>query len=237
MYYMHYVYITSEYYRQVFGSAAEPNAVLTQLTGELSVASGSAGGAGNGVSGAGNGVGGAGGNQNASNSDRVLQETIAGVLEKKGVTAVLHTSSILNTFRDVVNNLNFVVIVLILSAGALAFVVLLNLTNININERIRELATIEVLGFYDKEVSAYVYRENAALTAIGIIIGLGLGTILHRYVIMTAETEPMMFGRSIKTASFVYSALLTLGFSVFVNMVTAAKLRRINMVEALKSME
>jgi putative ABC transport system permease protein len=159
------------------------------------------------------------------------------VLEKKSVTSVWFTSSMIESFANVVDGLNFVVFVLIFSAGALALVVLLNLTSINISERIRELATIEVLGFYDNEMSAYVYRENAVLTAIGAIAGIGLGIAMHLYIILTAETEITMFGRQIKPMSFIYSVLLTVFFSVFVNLLTARRLKRINMVEALKSIE
>jgi putative ABC transport system permease protein len=159
------------------------------------------------------------------------------VLEKKSVNSVWFTSTMIESFTNVVDGLNFVVFVLIFSAGALALVVLLNLTNINISERIRELATIEVLGFYDSETSAYVYRENAVLTAFGVIAGIGLGLALHLYIILTAETEVMMFGRHIKPMSYIYSVLLTVLFSVFVNMLTARRLRKINMVEALKSIE
>jgi putative ABC transport system permease protein len=159
------------------------------------------------------------------------------VLEKKSVNSVWFTSTMIESFTSVVDGLNFVVFVLIFSAGALALVVLLNLTSINISERIRELATIEVLGFYDSETSAYVYRENAVLTAFGAIAGIGLGLALHLYIILTAETEVMMFGRQIKPISYVYSVLLTVLFSVLVNMLTARRLRKINMVEALKSIE
>ncbi|MDR3120059.1 MAG: ABC transporter permease, partial [Clostridiales bacterium] len=159
------------------------------------------------------------------------------VLNRKGVNAIYYTSAISETFQEVITNLNFVVLVLILSAAALAFVVLLNLTSINISERIRELATIEVLGFYDREVSAYVYRENIALTVIGAGIGLLLGVALHLYVVVSTETELMMFGRKIRPESFVYSVLLTLIFSICVNILTGKRLRSINMVEARKSVE
>ncbi len=159
------------------------------------------------------------------------------ILDKRAVASVSFTQSIVEVFSDMVDNLNFVVMILIVSAGALAFIVLLNLTNININERIRELATIEVLGFYDREVSDYVFRENIILTLIGIVCGLFLGIVLHAYVIATVGTNMIMFGDKIKTASYIYSALLTLIFSVGVSFITRGKLKRINMVEALKSVE
>jgi len=159
------------------------------------------------------------------------------ILEKKGVGAIFLTSSVYNTLNSVLDSLNFVIFVLIFSAAALAVVVLLNLTNINISERKRELATIEVLGFFDREVSAYVYRENIVLTLIGAVAGLVLGVWLHAFVIQTAETDFMMFGRQIKTESFVYSMLLTILFASLINIITSRKLRKIDMVEALKSVE
>ena len=127
--------------------------------------------------------------------------------------------------------------VLIISAGLLAFIVLYNLNNININERKRELATIKVLGFYDNEVAAYVYRENIFLSIIGIVVGVFLGIILHRYIITTVEVNMVMFARTIRIESFVISGLLTLMFSAIVNGVTYFKLKKINMVESLKSVE
>lgn len=117
-------------------------------------------------------------------------------------------------------------VVLIISAGALAFVVLYNLTNINITEREKELATIKVLGFYDGEVSAYIYRETALLTLIGTAAGLVLGIFLHQFVIRTAEVDMVMFGRSIYWPSFVWAALLTLFFSMLVNLVMHRKLKK-----------
>ena len=127
--------------------------------------------------------------------------------------------------------------VLIFSAGALAFVVLYNLTNINISERIREIATIKVLGFHDEEVSRYVYRENIILTIIGTILGLIMGIFLHKFIIHTTEIEFMMFGREIRSISFVYSAILTMAFSALVNFVMYFKLKKISMVESLKSID
>ena len=159
------------------------------------------------------------------------------LLEKKGVGAIFLTSTIFGTFNRMIDSLNFVVFVLIVSAAALAVVVLLNLTSINISERKRELATIEVLGFFDKEVSAYVYRENFVLTLIGAAVGLVFGMALHAFVIQTAETDFMMFGRSIKPESFLYSTALTLLFASLVNILTSKRLKKINMVEALKSVE
>lgn len=159
------------------------------------------------------------------------------LLDEKSVNGVSFVQSSIDSFVNVISNLNFVIYVLIISAGALALVVLLNLTNININERIRELATIEVLGFYDREVSAYIYRENAILTFMGAIVGLGIGYFLHLYIILTVETDTMIFSRDIKPLSYLYAVALTFFFAFIVNMMTANKLKKINMVEALKSVE
>ena len=159
------------------------------------------------------------------------------VLDETGVSSIFFSKATKDTFTDIISSLNFVIVVLIVSAGALAFVVLLNLTNINISERIRELATIAVLGFTDGEISAYVFRENAALTAIGAGIGLFFGKFLHGYVLQTVETDMFMFGMQIQPMSFVYSVLLTFLFSAMVNVFTGGKLKKIDMVEALKSVE
>ena len=133
--------------------------------------------------------------------------------------------------------LDMVILVLIVSAGLLAFVVLYNLNNISITERRRELATLKVLGFYDTEVSAYVFRENVLLTIFGVILGLGLGTVLHRFIIVTVETDILMFGRVITIFSYCISAVFTAGFSAFVNGLMHFKLKKIDMVESLKSVE
>ena len=127
--------------------------------------------------------------------------------------------------------------VLIISAAALAFVVLYNLTNINICERQKELATIKVLGFHPKEVSAYVYRETVCLSLMGTVLGLFFGIFLHRFVGQTAEVDAVMFGREISPLSFVFSAVMTLLFTLLVNLAMARKLRRIDMVESLKAPE
>jgi len=159
------------------------------------------------------------------------------ILNEKSVNAVTFTQNTVNNFNDILSNLNFVVLVLIVSAGALAFVVLMNLSSINISERMRELATIQVLGFYDNEVSAYVFRESAVLTAIGALAGLGAGIGLHLYVLLSAETDILMFGRDIQPLSFVYALTLTIVFFIFSNAFSSRKLKRIQMIEALKSVE
>lgn len=166
--------------------------------------------------------------------EKVFKEEL---LTNKGVLGVMFTKGISEKFNDTMKSLNYVVFVLILSAGTLAFVVLYNLTNINITERIREIATIKVLGFRENEVSSYVYRENILLTVIGTLVGLFLGFILHKFVMNTMEIDTMMFGREIHTLSYILSILLTIAFSILVNLFMYFKLRNVNMVESLKSVE
>jgi len=164
-------------------------------------------------------------------------EVVNNLLKLPAASGVFYTSYFENLLSNVLVSLNIVVWVLIIAAGALAFVVLYNLNNININERRRELATIKVLGFYSNEMAAYVYRENIILTIIGILFGIVFGILLHRFVIVTVEIEQVMFGRNINPSSFVYSILLTFLFSAIVNLFMYYKLKKINMVESLKSVE
>ena len=159
------------------------------------------------------------------------------ILKYPAALSISYTSSTAGQVERMLGSLGAVIWVLIISAGMLAFVVLYNLNNINITERQRELATLKVLGFYDGEVSQYVFRENVLLSFIGILAGAVFGIFLHRYVITTVEVDAVMFGRNIKTPSFIYSGIITFGFSMFVNMVMHFKLKKINMVESLKSVE
>jgi len=153
------------------------------------------------------------------------------------VSAASYSTSMSKSFDDMLDKIDYIVIVLIVCAGLLAFVVLYNLTNINIAEREKELATIKVLGFFDGEVASYVYRETAALSVIGTLAGLVLGIALHRFVVLTAEMDTIMFGREIYPVSFLLSALITLVFSALVCLAMAKKLRDIDMVESMKANE
>ena len=135
------------------------------------------------------------------------------------------------------SSLDYIVLVLIVCAALLSFVVLYNLTNINITERVREIATIKVLGFTSREVSSYIYRENIALTVIGAALGIPLGLLLHRFVISAAELDMVMFSREIKPLGYLLSVALTLLFSAFVNLVMQRKLKKVSMTESLKSVE
>ena len=149
--------------------------------------------------------------------------------------------SVFNDFKNrmakTMSSLDYIVLIVILSAAGLAFVVLYNLTNINITERIREIATIKVLGFYPNETSAYVFRENIILTLIGTIVGLGLGVLLHKYVMAQIIVDMVYFNTHIEAISYVYAVILTFIFALMVNLVMRRKLSRINMAESLKSVE
>lgn len=170
-------------------------------------------------------------------TEEEFDELAENLLEPDGITSVTLTKNSSGRFEDMLENLDIVIVVLIVSAGGLAFIVLYNLNNISINERKRELATIKVLGFYDIEVSQYVYRENIMLTIFGILLGSILGMILHKYVILTCEIDMIMFGRTIKGISYVYSTLLTCFFAVFINISMHFKLKKIDMATSLKSVE
>ena len=200
----HYLYLSPDYYRELFGKEAASNGVLFKMK--------------------------------EGQTDQI--EAVGGrLLGDSNVLNVSYTSSIEDRLDDMLQSLNLVIVVLIISAGMLAFIVLYNLNTINITERKRELATIKVLGFYDTEVAAYVYRENVLLTLIGAVAGMALGWVLLQFVIVTVEVDDVMFGRVLDLTSYLYSFLFTLGFSMFVNWVMYFKLKKIEMVESLKSVE
>lgn len=200
----HYLYLSPDYYKEVFGCEPEYNGVLFKIK---------------------------------DGKEDQIEEVGSKLLKNSNVLNISYTSSIEEQLDDMLRSLNLVIVVLIISAGMLAFIVLYNLNTINITERKRELATIKVLGFYDTEVAAYVYRENILLTLIGAAAGMVLGWVLLQFVIVTVEVDEVMFGRVIHAASYVYSFLFTIGFSMFVNWVMYFKLKKIDMVESLKSVE
>ena len=172
-------------------------------------------------------------NLSEEQQETVMQEMVA----KNEVSTVTLTTNTMKTLDDTMNSLNYVVVVLIVSAGLLAFVVLYNLSNINISERIRELATIKVLGFYDREVYDYVTRETIILTIIGIILGLVTGYFLNFYILGTCEINILRFEKVIHPISYVYAVAITLVFSIIVNIVTYFALKKIDMIGSLKSVE
>lgn len=170
-------------------------------------------------------------------TDETMDAMSSQLLSDSRMYTVRTIGSIYDSVWDSLSILNYVVLVLILGSGMLTFVVMLNLTNINIGERMRELATLRVLGFYDKEMYAYIFRENNALSVIGAFVGLVFGKIMHLFVIRTCEVDMVMFVRSAKPLSYVYAFALTIVFSLIVNLLMRPKVRAIDMVESLKSAE
>lgn len=159
------------------------------------------------------------------------------LMRKKDINAVAFTSQTIESLNNIMNSLNYVVLIIVIAAALLAFIVLYNLSNININERYKEIATLKVLGFNKNEVSAYISHENWILTVLGTVIGLILGIPLHRLVISIAEVDIVRFGRMISPLSFLYALVLSFVFTAFVNLVMRRHLKKINMVESLKSVE
>ena len=170
-------------------------------------------------------------------TEKEEKEFASKLKEIPGVSSITFTSSTRHIFDDTMDNFAYVSLILIVSAGALAFVVLYNLSSVNISERRRELETIKVLGFYDKEVYQYINRENTILTLIGILLGLGIGNILTMYIIKTCEIDMLMFDPTIALASYIYAILITAAFAILVNVILYFSLKKIDMIESLKSVE
>ena len=166
-------------------------------------------------------------------ADRVALQLVG----LSGVTSLTRIATVAASLQSSMEAVDYAVVIVIVAAAALAFVVLYNLTNINITERMRELATLKVLGFYDRELSAYVYRENIILTVLGALVGLFAGKLLHAYLILTVEIDMVMFGRQIGWMSYLLAAVLTIVFSLAVNLAAHKKLKGLSMVESLKTVE
>lgn len=171
------------------------------------------------------------------NTKEISDQVSSELIRLDGVTSVSRLETTRETFTSSMESVDYAVIIIIVCAAALAFVVLFNLTNINITERMRELATLKVLGFNEREMGAYVYRENVVLTLFGVALGLVLGKLLHQWLILTVEIDMAMFGRSAQPMSYLYAIGLTILFSLLVNLLANRKLRKIDMVESLKSVE
>ncbi|MDD3243965.1 MAG: ABC transporter permease [Eubacteriales bacterium] len=159
------------------------------------------------------------------------------LLGQTDVLGVVNMRDSIESFRNVMKSLDKIVLVLIIAAGSLAFIVLYNLTNINVTERTREIATLKVLGFYDNESSAYINRENIISSFLGMLVGLAAGVLLHKFVVQTSEVDLVMFGRTLRATAFLYAGVLTMVFTFVVNAVFHFKLKKIDMVESLKSIE
>ena len=164
-------------------------------------------------------------------------EAAAALMDQARVSAVTINKDTMERFRTMMESLNYIVLLIIVCAGSLAFIVLYNLTNINITERIREIATIKVLGFFRNETASYVFRENMVLTAIGALLGLFLGKLLHAFVMLQIQIDMVSFDVHIKPLSYLYSLIFTFGFTIIVNLFMSFKLEKINMAESLKSVD
>lgn len=174
----------------------------------------------------------------ATSSDASAREELADRLRGlDGVETVSFNDETIDTYRTMLDSVNIIVVVLVVAAAALAFIVLYNLTSINIAERVREIATLKVLGFTAREVEAYIYRETAVLSLVGAVCGMPLGTVLEGFVVATAEVDQVMFGRAIHPESYVVAFALTAAFTLVVLLAMRRKLARIDMVESLKSVE
>ena len=180
--------------------------------------------------------------QNLVLADYPVEDAAAEDLERElvgldGVTSLTRMEDTREIYGSSLESVDYAVILIIVCAAALAFVVLYNLTNINITERMRELATLKVLGFYDGELSAYIYRENVILTVFGVAMGMVMGKLLHQWLILTVEIDMLMFGRQLSLSSYAYAVVLTVLFSLLVNLAAHRKLKKLDMVESLKTVE
>lgn len=195
-YISHYIYMSKNYYKEIFGADISYNSIL---------------------------------------ADGVIDKQVP--LTEHNILMVNYTSDILKSFDSFISGLNEIIIMIVVFACFLAFIVLYNLTIINVSERKREIATFKVLGFYNKEISTFIYRETLILTIIGVILGLFFGVYLHRFIINTSETDNVMFLRTISNLSYVLSALITIVFSFIVQLIVNINLKRIDMIDSLKSTE
>ena len=203
-YVQHYVYLTEDYYTQLFQEDISDNVLLLSY---------------------------------ADNNSEISDQVSTALMAMNGVASYSYIATVRDTFTESMNSVDYAVMIIIVAAAALAFVVLYNLTNINITERTRELATLKVLGFYDGETSAYVYRENIFLTLFGIVLGLFLGRLLHSWLVLTVEVDMVMFGRTAPPYAYILAAVLTVIFSLAVNVAAHFKLKKVDMVESLKTVE
>ncbi|MBQ8028137.1 MAG: ABC transporter permease [Clostridia bacterium] len=204
-YAFHYVYMSKNVYKGLFGANPRYNYITANLATELSP------------------------EQRAALSAELTNEY--------EISAVSYSDEIQTMFENILNSIGYIVIILVVSAGLLSLIVMYNLSVMNINERVKEIATIKVLGFDNREVSAYIFRENILLSLLGTFFGLFFGVILHRVVVAVGEVDIVMFGRSVGFMGFFYAAVLSIGFSMLVNLILRSNLKKVDMVESLKSNE
>lgn len=211
-YTFHYVYMTRELYEDVFGEEPSFNSAYVKLSDDILAMTG-------------------------ETHDKAKAVLVQDLMKHNDINAVVPTTQIIDTFETIIGSLNLVIIIFLVAAGALAVVVLYNLSNININERIREIATIKVLGFYDKEVSSYMYRENVFLMILGIFFGLLGGSFLHSMISSVVDISVVMLGQNIEWTSYLYAVVMTVVITLLVNLLMHRKLKTVKMVESLKSIE
>ena len=209
----HYVYMSAARYADIFGVQPSYNYAYVQYTDAIR------------------------GIEDIAKRDATRAKISEELMKYNDINAVIDVVNVSETFGTMFASLDYVILVFIISAAALAFIVLYNLTNININERQREIATLKVLGFHNRESSSYIGRENMTITIMGMILGLIAGIYVHEFVIKMAEVNVVMFGREIELMSFVWSAVLTLVFSALVSIIMHFRIKKIHMVESLKSIE
>ncbi|MDR3344349.1 MAG: FtsX-like permease family protein [Oscillospiraceae bacterium] len=211
-YTFNYIYMTRTVYEAIFLAKPEFNMVYAQLNSDIRAMG-----------------------ETERNTEKAALSTK--LMNIDGVSAVVYTTQVVDSFSNIVKSLNYVILVFIIAAAALAFVVLFNLSNINVNERLREIATIKVLGFYDNEVSAYIYRENILLTLLGMAGGAAGGIFMHRILAGVVKINVVMLGQTLEWTSYLWAMLLTAGFAVLVNLLMHRRLKKVSMVESLKSVE
>ena len=171
------------------------------------------------------------------NSEETAEEIEEQIKSEEGYESIMDFSSLTDQFTNMISALDFIILVVVLTAGALAFVVLVNLTQVNISERIREIATLKVLGFHDTEVDSYLFKEILLLSALGALLGMPLGRLEHHFIMNIISMEMVMFGQNISFASYAMAFAITIGFTVLVLLFTKGPLKRVQMVESLKSVE
>ena len=201
LYFQHYLYMTQEYYEEVFGEKVHYNSIVIR------------------------------------NSEETAEEIAEKISSFEGYESIMDFSSLTNQFNRMIEALDFIILVVLVTAGSLAFVVLLNLTQVNISERIREIATLKVLGFHNSEVNSYIFKEIFLLSVIGAVIGLPLGVVEHHLIMNVITMDMIMFGKNVKPLTFVIAFAVTIVFTLIVLFLMRRPLRKVEMVESLKSVE
>lgn len=199
MYFQHYIYMSEDYYNEVFEEQMHPNIIAVK-----------------------------------TNDGENLESRIKDI---EGFESLVDFTQVVDQFNTMIEALDYIILVIIITAGALAFVVLINLTQVNISERVREIATLKVLGFRNNEINSYIFKEIMLLSVIGGLVGLPLGVVEHHFIMNVIDMEMIKFGNNVKVMSFVYAYAITIVFTLIVLFFTRKPLRKIEMIESLKSVE